>query len=136
MGLGAGGGAAFAVHALRGPAEPAPKAAPPDESAETAFVPLGPILTPLVFPDGSLVGYASIEVQLEVPASEVEAVKQRSPLLLHALNLQTYRSPLAAGPDGSLPDLSRFRGMVAGAAPKVFGPGVVRQVAITQARPA
>ena len=58
------------------------------------------------------------------------------PLLLHAVNLQTYRTPLAAGPGGQLPDLSAFRRLVAAAADTAFGRGRVRHIAITQARPA
>ena len=34
----------------------------------------------------------------QVSAGEAEAVAARMPLLLHAINLQTYRTPLAAGP--------------------------------------
>lgn len=134
-GVASGSGAALGVHAWVGPDHSSGRATPEAEK-DMVFVPAGSILTPLVFPDGSLAGYASIDVQFEVPASEGERVKQRLPLLLHAVNLQTYRTPLAAGPDGSLPDLERFRTLVAGAAGQVFGRGTVRRLAITQARPA
>ena len=58
------------------------------------------------------------------------------PLLLHAINLRTFRSPLASGPDGMLPDIEQFRAVVMTAAPEAFGEGMVRHVAITQANPA
>jgi hypothetical protein len=56
--------------------------------------------------------------------------------LLHAINMRTYRTPMAAGPDGMLPDISVFRKIVMDAAPEAFGPKVVRLVAVTQAVPA
>ena len=135
-GTATGGGAALGVHSWRGGAEPAGPTEKEREAEPRVFVPTGPVLTPLVFPDGSLVGYSSIEVQLEVSADDAETVKQRLPLLLHAINLQTFRQPLAAGPDGSLPDLVLFRRLVLSASTHAFGRGTVRQAAITQARPA
>lgn len=132
-GLGAGGGAAFGVSALAGPADAAPAAA---AEPDYAFVPTGPVLAPLVFADGRLAGYVSIETQLQVPADQAEAIAARMPLLLHEINLRTFRAPMAAGPDGLLPNLSLYRKIVDQAAPKAFGPGVVRKAAIVQARPA
>ncbi len=129
-GGGVGVGAAVAVAKLGGPVKPQVS-----KSEETAFVPTGAILAPLVLSDGRLSGYVSIEVQLEVPADKTEFVTQRLPLLLHAINLKTFRTPLAAGPDGMLPNVEGFRRLVQTAAPEAFGAGVVRQVAITQARP-
>lgn len=132
-GLLTGGGASLAVAQLR-PAERAAASEPSDEPPQ--FVPGGSILVPLVFEDGQLAGYASIDVQLQVAAEESEAVAARMPLLLHAINLRTFRTPLAAGPGGQLPDLRAFRRLVAIAADTAFGRGTVRHIAITQARPA
>nr|WP_294171076.1 hypothetical protein [uncultured Sphingomonas sp.] len=132
-GLLAGGGASLAVAQLR-PAEQVAGRDPSDEPPQ--FVPAGSVLVPLVFEDGQLAGYASIDVQLQVVAEESEAVAARMPLLLHAINLRTFRTPLAAGADGRLPDLQAFRRLVAIAADTAFGRGRVRHVAITQARPA
>lgn len=131
-GLLTGGGAAVAVARLH----PAEQAAANEDPVPLQFVPAGNILAPLVFEDGQLAGYASMEVQLQVAAGDAEAVTARLPLLLHAINLQTYRTPLAAGPDGQLPDLEAFRHVVAAATKQAFGTGKVRHVAITQARPA
>lgn len=130
-GLGVGGGAAWGTAQLLGPAKPVEKAEP-----DPVFVPSGKVLAPLVFPDGRLSGYVSVQMQLEVPADKVEFVTARLPLLLHAINMRTYRTPLAAGPDGMLPNLDGFRKVVMQAAPEAFGAPILRRVAITEATPA
>lgn len=132
-GLGLGGGAAWATVMLLGPQ--APKAAHA-EQVEPSFVDGGKVLAPLVFADGRLSGYSQFSIQLEVPADKTEFVKARLPLLLHAINMRTYRTPMAAGPDGLIPDLETFRKVVMAAAPEAFGAGVLRKVAVTQANPA
>lgn len=130
-GLGVGGGAAFGVGTFLVP--PAEDQA--EKPVDTEFVSTGPVLTPLVFADGRFAGYVAIEAQLEVPLGEAEPVRARMPLLLHAVNLRTFRTPLASGPDGQIPDIERYRRILIESAPKVFGAGVVRRAAITQARP-
>lgn len=132
-GTAVGGGAAYGTGLLVGPAEPASaKAAPADSS----FVPTAKILAPLVMPDGRLSGYVAFEVQLEVAADDAEFVTVRLPMLLHAINMRTYRTPMAAGPDGMLPNLAVFRKVVMESSKEAFGAGVVRVAAITQATPA
>jgi hypothetical protein len=131
-GLAVGGGAAIGVGRFA-PSGPEPEAPAP---IDTEFVATGPILTPLVFPDGRFAGYVAVEAQLEVAIGEAEGVRLRMPLLLHAINLRTFRTPLATGPDGQIPDIAAYRRILIEAAPKVFGAGMVRRVAITQARPA
>jgi len=133
-GLGLGGGAAYATVMLLGP-KPAGAAASHVE-VEPSFVDAGKILAPLVFADGRLSGYVQFQVQLEVSADKAEFVAARMPLLLHAINMRTYRTPMAAGPDGLIPDLETFRKVVMTAAPEAFGAGVLRKVAVTQANPA
>ncbi len=138
-GLAAGGGTAYAMVKMLGigggaAAEHEPKK---DEKVEAGkFVPTGKVLVPLVFADGRLAGYASMEVQLEVEEAKAEFVGQRMPLLLHAINMRTYRTPMAAGPDGMLPDLEGFRKLVEASATEAFGPKVVHRVAVTGANPA
>ena len=139
-GIVVGGGSAFGV-GLIAPAGAQRPAAPSDPSdsadpGDFAFVPTGPILVPLVFGDGRLAGYSSIEVQLRVGSDRIEEVTAKLPLLLHAINLRTYRAPLAAAPDGQIPDLALFRKIVAAAAAQALGKDTVTTVAITQARPA
>lgn len=132
-GLAIGGGAAFGV-SLVVPSHGAVEK-PAADDVETEFVTTGPVLAPLVFADGRFAGYVAIEAQLEVPLAEAEPVRMRMPLLLHAINMQTFRTPMATGPDGQIPDLEAYRRLLLAAAPKAFGPGVVRRAAITQARP-
>jgi hypothetical protein len=132
-GGGLGGGTAYGVYRLMPPAAGAP-AKPKAET--TRFTPACKILAPLVFADGRLSGYVSFEVQLETGDAEVEYVTARMPMLLNAINMRTFRTPMAAGPDGMLPDLDRFRRVVMVAADEAFGPGIVRRAAITQATPA
>ena len=129
-----GGGAAFGTGLLIGPSSPdAPAAAAP---ADTSFVPTARILAPLVMPEGRLSGYVAFEVQLEVASDDAELVAARLPLLLHAVNMRTYRTPMAAGPDGMLPDLATCRKLVMESAAEAFGKDMVQRAAITQATPA
>jgi len=133
-GLGVGGGAAYGVRVLI-PASPA-DAEPKHEALETVFTPTGKILAPLVFADGRLSGYVSFEVQLETTEADVAFVTPRLPLLLNAINMRTFRAPMASGPDGMLPNLQVFQKLVVDAASEAFGPHIVRRAVITQAAPA
>ncbi len=133
-GLGVGGAGAWGVsryfpHHAGG--EKAPAGNEPSE-----FVPTGEILAPLVFADGRLSGYVTFECQLEVTEGTGEDVGARLPLLLNAVNMRTYRAPLASGPDGLVPGLGAFRRVVMEAAAEVYGKDVVRSVAVTRAAPA
>jgi len=130
-GVGVGGGAAFATDKLLGPSVPTAAAV-----AETMFVPAGKILAPLVFKDGRLSGYVSFEVQLEVAAEDSERIVIRLPVLLNAINMRTYRTPIASGPDGMLPNIAVFKKVVMEAAVEAFGRGTVRSAAVTGAVPA
>lgn len=135
-GLGLGGGAALATLVVLGP-RPAQAAKAPAEEVETVFVPVDKLLAPLVSAeDGRLTGYVQFQFNLEVPKDKSSDVTKRLPLLLHAINMRTFKTPLAAGKDGLLPSLDQFRKVVEAAAPEAFGAGVVRKVAITQATPA
>lgn len=101
----------------------------------TEFVPTGTMMAPLVFPDGRLSGYTSFEVQLEVLQGEAERVRAKLPLLLNAVNMRTYRTPLASGRDGLIPALTPFRKVVIDAAREIYGPDLVRRAIVTQASP-
>jgi len=130
-GLGAGGGAAVAArHVLGPPAPRAPKVEP------KAFVAAEKIVAPLVLPDGRLAGYVGFDAALEVSASAEARVTAELPLLLNAINMRTYRTPLASGPDGSLPDIRVLRRVVMESAAEGLGRGTVSRVAITRAEPA
>lgn len=134
-GLGVGGGAAYGVHLFLPPA-PTDAAAHPPEATETVFTPTGKILAPLVSADGRLSGYVSFEVELETTEADVAFVTPRLPVLLNAINMRTFRSPLASGPDGMLPDLAVFRKVVLESSVEAFGPKIVRRAVVTQATPA
>ena len=131
-GIAVGGGAAFGTDLIMQRAAAAPATA--DELP--TFVATGPILSPLVFPDGRLAGYVSFEAQLQVAPDKAAFVTDRLPLLLHAVNMRTFRTPMTSGPDGMLPDLAVFRQVLTTACAEAFGTGVIKIVAITQAAPA
>ncbi|WP_294258367.1 hypothetical protein [uncultured Sphingomonas sp.] len=135
-GLAAGGGTAYAMVKMLGIGAPKQEAKAEEKEEPAKFVPTGKVLVPLVFADGHLAGYAAMEVQLQVDETKAEFVTQRMPLLLHAINMRTYRTPMAAGPDGMLPDLEGFRKLVDASATEAFGPKVVRKIAVTNANPA
>ncbi len=131
-GIALGGGTAFGVQQL----VPAPPKSTPRPKIATAFVPTGKLLAPLVSPDGHLAGYVSFELQLETEESDVDYVTKRLPLLLDAVNMRTFRTPMATGPDDVLPDLAVLRKLVTESANSAYGPKVVHRVVVMQAAPA
>ncbi|WP_404367753.1 hypothetical protein AB5I39_13420 [Sphingomonas sp. MMS24-J45] len=133
-GLGVGGGAAFGVRQLLPPPAATQEAAHP--KVETAFVPTGKILAPLVSADGRLAGYVQFEVQLETDEHEVDFVTTRLPLLMDAINMRTYRTPMTSGPGGMLPDLAVFRKVVMTSAAEAYGGKIVKRAVIMTATPA
>lgn len=131
--IGAGGGAGVAF--LLPAAPPAPAVAPAS-SGDSKFVTLGALLVPVTLPDGQLTAYVTVEPQLELGEDDVEPVTARIPLIIDAVNVRTFATPLASGPDGRLPDAAAFKAVVAKEAARLLGPGVVRSVAITRIAPA
>jgi hypothetical protein len=132
-GAGVGGGAAVATRLFIGPTDAKAHAAPADPAS--TFVKVEKVVAPLVLRDGNLSGYVAFDIELQVAPDQAAAVTAKLPLLLHAINMRTYRTPLAAGPDGMLPDIEGLRRVVMAAAPEALGPGVVRRAAITRAEP-
>jgi hypothetical protein len=104
-------------------------------SRKMVFVPTGDILAPLVSEDGRLASYVTFRAQIEVPSDREEEVKRNLPVLLNAINLRTYRTPMASGKDGLIPRVDLFGTIVKAAAGETYGPDVVARVAITQAQP-
>lgn len=135
-GLGIGSGSAFGTAFLLKSADPPAKAATPAPPEAPNFVPTGLILSPLVSPTGRLAGYVQFEAMLQTAPDQAEFVKARLPLLMHAINMRTYRTPMTSGPDGLLPNLETFRALVMASAAEAFGPGLVKRVAIQKAIPA
>jgi len=134
LGAGVGAASGFGVRYAFGPPAAPAKAVP--AKVETTLVPLPRMTAPLVLPDGRLSGYATFEEQLEVATEDAVRVTAELPYLQHAINMRTYRIPLAAGRDGALPNIDVFRRVTLDAATETFGRGVVRRVAVTQAVPA
>ena len=134
LGAGVGAGSGYGAGLLFGPPD-AKAEAHTEESVPTTFVAIPRMVAPLVLADGHLSGYAAFEVQLEVAEADAGMVNQRVPFLQHAINLRTFRTPMAAGVDGAIPDLDRYRNVVAAASVEVLGKNIVRKVAITQAVP-
>ena len=146
-GIGVGGGTAYALttFVLSPPApagadangeDGATDADADSEEPEGTFIPAGSVLAPLAFEDGRVASYSEFQIALEVPAEMADHVTARLPLLFHEINLRSWKTPLAAGPDGLLADVDRFREIVDAAAQEVFEEGTVMQVAVTDARPA
>ncbi len=129
LGLGTGGAGAFATSLVM-----------TDRHAQaekaTLFVPTGPIIAPLVFPDGRLSGYVTFEAQVEVASDKADTVRKQLPLLLDAVNMRTYRTPMASGPDGLVPGVEAFRRVLLDAAVQTFGRESIRRAVVTQATPA
>lgn len=134
VGVGVGGGTALAVRVLLPPVPTTANHRAP--STGTTFTPTGKILAPLVFADGRLSGYVLFDVQLETSEADVSFVTPRLPVLLNAINMRTFRAPMASGPDGMLPNLDVFRKLVLESSDEAFGPHVVRRAVIVQAAPA
>lgn len=129
-GAGVGGGAAVATRHILAPA---PAGAPTEEPL--VFVPVAKVVAPLVLHDGGLAGYVSFDTELQVAVTSQADVTAKLPLLLHAINMRTYRIPLATGPDGMLPNIGELKTVVQAACVETFGPSVVHRIAITRAEP-
>jgi len=129
LGLGTGGAGALAVNLVIADRQTKAREA-------SVFVATGTIMAPLAFPDGRLAGYASFEAEIEVSSEGAPRVRKEMPLLLDAVNMRTYRTPLASGPDGMIPGVGAFRSVLFEAAVKTFGQETVRRAVVTQATPA
>lgn len=129
LGVCVGGGAAFGTARLL-----SGKPLITLESPKT-FLPTGPITAPLVSSDGRLSGYVLFEAQLEVPGDQINDIRNRLPLLLDATTMRTFKAPMASGPDGMLPNMEVFKGVLEQAARQVYGGDRISRIVITQASP-
>ncbi|KQN90035.1 hypothetical protein ASE95_15070 [Sphingomonas sp. Leaf231] len=99
------------------------------------FVPVPGIVAPLVAEDGHLLGYLKFDAQLEVPRERTSFVSANIPLLLDAINRQSFAAPIAGGPDGMLPRLPVLHKLMSQASRQTYGADLVSRVAITQISP-
>lgn len=103
---------------------------------ETSFVSAGTIPIPLVLSDGRLGGYVDVTSQVEVSRAAEPDVRKRMPLMLDAVNMRAFQTPLARIPDGQIPRLDALRRMMQQAAVATFGRAAVRRVVIVRVSPA
>jgi len=103
---------------------------------ETTFVPAGTIPIPLVLADGRLAGYVDVSSQVEVTRAAETDVRKRMPLLLDAVNMRAFQTPLARIPEGQIPRIDAVRRMMQQAAVGVFGRTAIRRVVIIRVSPA
>ena len=104
-------------------------------AAASEFMEMPPVMAPLVDKTGKLVGYGAFEIQYEVPKGEAEEMAASIPVLLDAINMRTYRAPLAGGTDSVIPSLGALRKVLLEAGAEVYGKERIRSVAITRASP-
>jgi hypothetical protein len=100
------------------------------------YVEVGKVTLPLVDEQGDLVSYVKVEASLEVPEGEGEAAKLKLPVVLHEINMVTWRSALSKGSDGRLVDTKAVEKIFVGAAKQVYGKDLdVKRVLVTSAIP-
>jgi hypothetical protein len=136
LGIGIGGGASYGVGMYLGP-PPAKDAhaAPKKEHIETAFIPTGPLTLPVVTNEGDLTGYGIFEMQLEVAEESEAEIAGQMPLILNAINLRTYRTPMTAGKQKVLPDLDVLSRIAMDASAQALGKDKVLRAVVTSAKP-
>lgn len=134
-GVGTGAGAGLGTSMLLSDGKPqaaaCKTAAQAVADAKPVYVVAGTVKTPVVFDDGRLAGYVQFTVQLEVPQADQQAISDQMPLLLNAINMRTFKTPMARSPDGRIPDLEIFRKLVMDASAEAFGRGKVKRALIT-----
>jgi hypothetical protein len=101
----------------------------------TAFLEMPRMLGPIVDQEGRLMGYNQFIVHVEIQTKSDEDLKQWVPLLQDAINMRTFRTPMAVGTDGQRPNLDMLRQMVRAAAEEVLGKKEVRRILITESQP-
>lgn len=137
-GLLVGGSGAVGIQYAVGAMMPAAVAAQRAERPEDVeYVEVGKIMVPVVDHDGDLMSYLKVEAMLEVPEGTGEEVKVKLPVVIHEINMVTWRTALSAGPDGRLVDTNALQKIFAGAAARVYGKDVkVERVLLTSTIPA
>ena len=108
-----------------------------DRPQAMEYVDLGKVTVPVVDSDGDLVRYVTINASLEVPKGAGDATKSKLPVVLHEINMATWKSALSSGPDGELVDTNAVERIFESAAKQVYGKDVpVNRVLLTSTVPA
>ena len=101
------------------------------------YVAVGKLTVPVVDREGELVRYVAIEASLEVPRGMGDEAKAKLPVVLHQINMVTWKSALSTGADGELVDTNSVEKIFETAAKQVYGKDVtVNRVLLTSTVPA
>lgn len=108
-----------------------------DRPIAMEYVALGKVTLPVVDKDGDLVRYVAIDASLEVPQGDGDEAKTKLPVVLHQINMVTWKSALSSGPDGELVDTNAVEKIFETAAKQVYGKDLpVNRVLLTSTIPA
>jgi flagellar FliL protein len=136
LGLG-GGGAAFYFISMAPPASAQKEEAKKEEVEPTTpiYVEIDRLTVPLLERDGTINGFLSLDMTLEVKEKNADFVKNRQPVIRHAINeLLSTTSIRAEGKSASI-DYPRASRLLKEAANKALGEPVVERVDIVSALP-
>lgn len=133
-GIGIGGGGTYA-YALNFGLGGKPATNRTDPAGDNKVLAPFKIRAPITFEDGTLATYAVFKVQLVVKAEAAEKAETNEAMVLNAINMRTYKTPLIKGPDGQLPDVETFRKVISEAGSEALGKGVIANILITDVQP-
>jgi flagellar protein FliL len=139
LGLGfGGGGAAFYFMKMVPPADAHAQAAKKEEEDSQAppiYVEIDRLTVPLLEPDGTINGFLSLDMTLEVKEKNADFVKNRQPMIRHAINeLLSTTSIRAPGKSASI-DYPKAGQLLKDAANKALGEPMIERVDIVSALP-
>jgi hypothetical protein len=132
LGIGGGGTYAYAINVGLG-GKPATER--PDPAGENKMLAPFKIRAPITYEDGTLATYAVFKVQLVVKAESAEKAETDEALVINAINMRTFKTPLVKTEDGQIPDVEAFRKVIADAGTEALGKGVVANILITDIQP-
>lgn len=134
VGCGGAVGIQYAVGAMVPAALAAEQAAAPKA---VEYVEVGKLMVPVVDHEGDLVSYLRVEATLEVPEGSGEDVRSKLPIVMHEVNMRTWKTALSQGADGRLVDTNGLEKIFSAAAREVYGKEIgVKRVLLTSTIPA
>ncbi len=134
LGVGSGGSAMYFLGPTVDRAAQPASAAPALREGSVILRPFK-VRTPIVYSDGNLSTYVKFSVQLLVTKDFADKANEMQPMVINEINMRTFRTPLAMGPDGQIPNLQVFRDIALASARKVLGRSNVNKVLITDVEP-